>query len=549
MKSILVWLYLMSILVIITMGFLLAVITFNIDDRAESNSVLHVTQLVWTKTIYIREDGSIDPPDAPIENINNTIYRLTASMSNVGDGIIVMRSNIILTSNSQIQMLGTRNYAGITIYAYNVTVKNFKIRGFRYGIKIAKNSSNNHIVNNDISLTYVGILSLSDNNVIVRNHVSDNDYGIVISFGRNNLVKSNNVLNSGHKGIQLGRSYGNYVIGNNVRGGDTGILAVNSYANNILGNKISMATFSGVFIENSSINRIIGNIMESNQIGITLLISYSNVVRENQIIGNEYGVSAYRSINDMVYNNNFRYNDNPLYTDTYVIITWSMEYPVGGNYWDSYTDCRDVKSGPAQNEPGSDGVCDSRYVLPADIDLYIDHYPLSSPIEFNRTPTISIIQPSSGDVFETDDITVLWNIEIGSYDIVSTMLILDGEPINVGDQNNAILNGLDEGNHVLTVKIQDEFGNIAMDTVEFSINNPEPVTTTKTVSLTSTSTVTETTTRTVTRTMTEVDLNTTSSPPGGRDGEYLGSPLITVTAFIAGFAIGAVVIRLINRRR
>jgi len=41
---------------------------------------------------------------------------------------------------------------------------------------------------------------------------------------------------------------------------------------------------------------------------------------------------------------------------------WNDNYPSGGNYWDDYTGI-DLKSGPNESQPGSDGIGDTPYVI------------------------------------------------------------------------------------------------------------------------------------------------------------------------------------------
>jgi hypothetical protein len=52
---------------------------------------------------------------------------------------------------------------------------------------------------------------------------------------------------------------------------------------------------------------------------------------------------------------------------------WDDGYPSGGNYWSNYTGV-DVKSGPNQDQPGSDGIGDSPHVIDANNK---DNYPLT----------------------------------------------------------------------------------------------------------------------------------------------------------------------------
>jgi len=44
-------------------------------------------------TIYIRGDGSIDPPTAPISTVDNVTYTFTG---NINDFLVIERSNIIV---------------------------------------------------------------------------------------------------------------------------------------------------------------------------------------------------------------------------------------------------------------------------------------------------------------------------------------------------------------------------------------------------------------------------------------------------------------------
>jgi len=54
---------------------------------------------------------------------------------------------------------------------------------------------------------------------------------------------------------------------------------------------------------------------------------------------------------------------------------WDDGYPSGGNYWSDYTGV-DVKGGPDQDLPGSDGIGDTPYVLDTN---NRDRYPLTKP--------------------------------------------------------------------------------------------------------------------------------------------------------------------------
>jgi len=59
---------------------------------------------------------------------------------------------------------------------------------------------------------------------------------------------------------------------------------------------------------------------------------------------------------------------------------WDDDYPSGGSYWSDYNGV-DVKNGPNQDQPSSDGIGDTPYVIDANNQ---DRYPLmisSAPVE------------------------------------------------------------------------------------------------------------------------------------------------------------------------
>ena len=61
-------------------------------------------------------------------------------------------------------------------------------------------------------------------------------------------------------------------------------------------------------------------------------------------------------------------------------IQWDNGYPDGGNYWEGWS-AYDNYSGPAQDEPGSDGICDQ----PRSTPWGSDRYPLAAPYVHSQT--------------------------------------------------------------------------------------------------------------------------------------------------------------------
>lgn len=102
-------------------------------------SIVNIQPVKANGTIYIRADGSIDPPTAPIKRNGNT-YTFT---NNIYDSIVVERSNVIIDGAGYI-LQGTRSYEimlmnfnfGISVdyTTKNVTIKRMVIQGFDVGI-------------------------------------------------------------------------------------------------------------------------------------------------------------------------------------------------------------------------------------------------------------------------------------------------------------------------------------------------------------------------------------------------------------------------------
>jgi parallel beta-helix repeat protein len=266
-------------------------------------------------TIYIRADGSIDPPTAPVSSFDNVTYELTDNITTYSNkGIVLERSNIILdgaglTLDEKVRDNSNGIYlAGVS----NVTVRNMSITSFHNGV-CENGCANGHVEEMNLSYNDYGIYFQSSSfSVISGNNLTENTYaGIWLELSKNNLICKNGMANfiisSGIGGIKLqdGSDY-----------------------NNITENYLKSNSVWNIYIENSHYNNIF----------------------HNSIFGNyAYSDSS----------------DNP----------WDDGYPSGGNYWSNHR-CTDFCSGPSQNEVGSDGIGDTPCFF--DVDT-IDHYPLMKP--------------------------------------------------------------------------------------------------------------------------------------------------------------------------
>jgi parallel beta-helix repeat protein len=324
----------------------------------------------WTGTVYIRADGSIDPPDAPIITYDNATYMLINNIKSSDDGIIVERDNIVVDGEAYaiegVQKAGTR---GVDLsFRRNVTIRNVNIQQFDIGILIQYSIQNSIVENNITNNLFCGVeLDYSSFNNINKNKITNNGNGIGLYESSNNTISRNNVLNK-NNGFYFAYSSNNIV-----------------YANNIVS-----CRYDGVRLFGSYSNMFFKNNITNHHTGIDLTQSFGNSISENNIANNSDGISLYVSSNNKIFHNNLMANDRQVYDFAWYhpeimpsINVWDDSYPSGGNYWSDYHGI-DLYSGPYQNETGSDGIGDTPYVIDEN---NVDHYPLMNP----WTPKPSVI--------------------------------------------------------------------------------------------------------------------------------------------------------------
>lgn len=193
-------------------------------------------------TIYIRADGSIDPPTAPISTIgDNVTYLLMGDIVNTS--IVIERDNIIFSGvvvDDTIPIVeGTGNGDGIKILERtNVTIENMNIKGT--GIAIGPYSSYITIFGNNLTNNYGGIgytLSIvnAQNNTIYGNNITNNGGGISLYNSRGNSIYGNNIIGNNAWGISIGYySDNNTIYRNNIENNTFGIGFGSSSNNNVI---------------------------------------------------------------------------------------------------------------------------------------------------------------------------------------------------------------------------------------------------------------------------------------------------------------------------
>jgi len=382
--------------------------------------VFSVRQVRASGTIYIRADGSVDPPTAPISTLDYITYTFT---DNIYDEIVVERSNIVVDGRGY-TVLGGGAGTGIYLrsYADNVTIRNLEVRNFYYGIGIA--SSSNIIQNNTIISCSVGVwmaevwdTSITKNRIlgndygidtntvfnitISENTISLNQYGVLFYFAFNSTISGNRIGGSNHngikfykssdntlsrnnitankqRGIELSESSSNVLSGNNIVANDWDGIGLFSSSNHnmVSGNSITANGDSGILLGySSSYNSFFGNNIANNDQGIYFYESSTyNSISGNDVANNIYGVMLHGSSGNIICHNNFVDNTDQVYSYNSTSV-WDEGYPSGGNYWSDYTGT-DLYSGPYQNVLGGDGIGDIPYVI--DVNNR-DNYPLMEP--------------------------------------------------------------------------------------------------------------------------------------------------------------------------
>jgi parallel beta-helix repeat protein len=171
-------------------------------------------------TFTINPDGTITPSTGLLQRRGN-LYTLEADLN---CSIYIQKGDIVVDgANHTLNGPGSsQNYVAITIMAGNVTLRNFRISGWKAGIYGAFN--NNTVTSNVLTNNYQGIsiyasdftasenrISQSstailicsgtqkpqgDNNLILRNEITDNNWAIDILNSNGTTITENNVANN-----------------------------------------------------------------------------------------------------------------------------------------------------------------------------------------------------------------------------------------------------------------------------------------------------------------------------------------------------------------
>jgi parallel beta-helix repeat protein len=247
-----------------------------------------------TGTIYIRADGSIDPPTAPISTVDNITYTFAG---NISDSIVIERDSIVV-DGAGYTVRGPVSGKGIDLSnRKNVVIREVVVTSFQYGIYVSLSNGINitecTVIGNDGRGIYI---RESYNNTLTGNRVTANLYdNIDIELSSNSILAGNNVTGYSTTGIFL-NGCSNITMCDNS-------LASNSYSfniNNCLNitvsrNHVTCGVWAGIGLVDSSNSTIFGNNVtgSSDDYGILLSGSSNTILSSNNVTNNKYGVGLF----------------------------------------------------------------------------------------------------------------------------------------------------------------------------------------------------------------------------------------------------------------
>lgn len=165
--------------------------------------------------VYVRANGSIEPPAASLSTVDNVTYTLTASVSG---SLVIQRNNIVLDgAGYSVQGGGSGNGVDLS-HTVNVTVKNMTIDDFDTGIHL-DSPSNDSVYGNDVTNNDIGLYLFSSSGCTISgNNVTNNSgYGIWLYYSSNCTFSGNNIARSVYD-IVLDSSFDNTFYHNNFDG-------------------------------------------------------------------------------------------------------------------------------------------------------------------------------------------------------------------------------------------------------------------------------------------------------------------------------------------
>jgi len=234
---------------------------------------------------------------------------------------------------------------------YNNTLINNEI-----GIEVGWGSENVFLYNNKITTNKKAIVldNCYFDNDIYENTIVDNDYGICLYNSPVNYIIENSIISNKNDGIALSYSDSNTITRNTIINNTNGINLSNSDNNFIDYNQVRYNYFS-VFLYYSHSNDINKNVITENTLGICLLESSRNDIQGNTLENNEYAISLVlfseqnKIIGNTIKSNSIRglsldgycdeniiHKNNFIKNDRHAYFSNSFQNSWDENYWDNW---------------------------------------------------------------------------------------------------------------------------------------------------------------------------------------------------------------------
>jgi len=356
---------------------------------AGENSQTTIIDGTGNGTIFDLDGSNINITGFTIRNAGNNNYAIMSEKAAPTNDNHRITNNIITTSSCGIYL---------SLSNLNKILNNEFINNAFQSI-LLNNSGNNNITGNTITEGAYGIRMLfSNNNIIVGNTISQTSFGVHLTSSSTGSTIRQNTISARNTGI-YSTSDSTIVDHNTITGGSYGIYFYNCKSGSIYYNILENSA-SGIRLYSTTASHTVNNnkILNADW-GIELINSNGNTFTGNWLLQNTYGMSLAGSSLNTIYHSNFI--NNNMQANSPASNTWDNGYPSGGNYWSDYTGV-DLKNGPGQNLPGSDGIGDTQYTVHGS---NIDHYPLMNTWS-EHDVSVESVTPSTNSAYVGATITI-----------------------------------------------------------------------------------------------------------------------------------------------
>jgi len=213
----------------------------------------------WRGTIRVLPDGSVDPPDAPLQRVGDA-YMLLADVEAAGDGIVIERAGAVLDGGGHAVRGSGAGRGVVLVNAPGTVVRGLAVSGFEYGI-VANGSPGCRVAGNRVVGGRVGIgLWSSPNCSVEGNAIEESMVGIFLEGSGGAEIAGNELKGSG---LYVRRSYGNRVAGNTVNGKPL------VYLEGLVGGEVSGGAGQAVLVRCRGV-RVVGLSIANTSVGVLL---------------------------------------------------------------------------------------------------------------------------------------------------------------------------------------------------------------------------------------------------------------------------------------